>query len=229
MEGSIRESAESGAPRCIAVGSTNPTKVEAVRQVAAAAWPAVQVLGRDVPSGVRAQPLGTAETEAGARQRARRVLEAVPEADLGVGLEGGVDPGGFLLSACCVRDRWGRESVAWSLRMPLPPQVVRAVLDGEELGPLLERLGGVPGIGRGPGAVGLFTRGLVDRTQLWAMAVAGALAPWLTPQWGWFERDPLPGVRRSTPPAGPSGGRCAPTGGRGRSHAGRRSGSTGPR
>ncbi|WP_243149665.1 inosine/xanthosine triphosphatase [Thermaerobacter sp. PB12/4term] len=174
-------------PRRVAVGSTNPTKVEAVRRVITAAWPGVEVTGHQVPSGVPVQPLGAAQTEAGARQRARLALESAGgAADLGIGLEGGVDPAGFLLSACCARDRKGRESVAWSLRMPLPPVVVRAVLHGEELGPLLERLGGVAGIGRGPGAVGLFTRGLVDRTQLWQMAVAGALAPWLTPQWDWF-------------------------------------------
>lgn len=176
------------APRQVVVGSTNPTKVGAVRRVAGAAWPGVAVVARDVPSGAPAQPLGAGETEAGARQRARLALASTEgAADLGIGLEGGVDPAGFLLSACCVRDRHGRESVAWSLRMPLPPAVIRAVLAGEELGPLLERLGGVPGIGRGPGAVGLFTRGLVDRTQLWEMAVAGALAPWLTPRWDWFD------------------------------------------
>ena len=186
---------EPAAPRRVVVGSTNPTKVEAVRRIVQAAWPGTQVVARAVPSGVAAQPVGAAETEAGARQRARNALAAEPDADLAIGLEGGVDREGYLLSAGCARDRNGHESVAWSLRMPLPPPVVRGVLAGEELGPLLERLSGQPGIGRGPGAVGLFTRGLIDRTQLWAMAVAGALAPWLTPQWAWF-----------TAGAGPAGG-----------------------
>lgn len=191
---------EPAAPRRVVVGSTNPTKVEAVRRIAGAAWPGVEVIARDVPSGVSVQPVGAAETEAGARQRARHALAAEPRADLAVGLEGGVDAAGYLLSAACARDGRGRENVAWSLRMPLPPEVVRGVLAGEELGPLLERLSGIEGIGRGPGAVGLFTRGLIDRTQLWEMAVAGALAPWLTPAWGWFLRDEQApaGGRRST-------------------------------
>ena len=177
------------APIVVAVGSTNPTKVEAVRRVVAAVWPGGRVEGRDVPSGVPDQPIGAAQTLSGARQRARNALAAWGEATLGIGLEGGVDQEGYLLSACCVCDRHGRENAAWSLRMPLPPAVVRGVLAGEELGPLLERLTGRVGIGHGEGAVGLFTAGLVDRTRLWEMAVAGALAPWLTPQWDWFARD----------------------------------------
>ncbi|HEY8414597.1 MAG TPA: inosine/xanthosine triphosphatase [Thermaerobacter sp.] len=167
----------------IVVGSTNPTKVEAARRICQRAWPGCRVEGIDVPSGVPAQPIGEEETLAGARQRARGALARRPRAWLGIGLEGGVDRTGHLLAACCVVDDRGRENAAWGLRMPLPDRVARAVLAGEELGPLLERLSGRSGIRRGEGAVGLFTTGLIDRTRLWETAVAGALAPWLAPEW----------------------------------------------
>lgn len=167
----------------VVVGSTNPTKVEAVRRICQRAWPGCRVVGVDVPSGVPPQPIGEEETLAGARQRARGALAGHPGAWLGIGLEGGVDRAGHLLAACCIVDGTGRENAAWGLRMPLPAHVARAVLAGEELGPLLERLSGRAGIRRGEGAVGLFTAGLIDRTRLWETAVAGALAPWLAPEW----------------------------------------------
>jgi len=169
--------------RLVVVGSVNPTKIEAVRRICQRAWPGCRVEGADVPSGVPAQPIGEEETLAGARQRARAAMARHPAAWLAIGLEGGVDRAGNLLAVCCAVDDGGRENAAWGLRMPLPQHVARAVLEGEELGPLLERLSGQAGIGRGQGAVGLFTAGLIDRTRLWEAAVAGALAPWLAPEW----------------------------------------------
>jgi hypothetical protein len=60
----------------VAVGSASALKVSAVRE----AFPGWMVTGVDVPSGVRPQPVGKAETLAGARNRARAALSAVADA-----------------------------------------------------------------------------------------------------------------------------------------------------
>ena len=73
----------------IGVGSTNPVKIAAVRTVVTRAFPAAEVIGLSVDSGVSEQPWGDEEARLGARNRARAVLAAAGS-DLGVGLEGGV-------------------------------------------------------------------------------------------------------------------------------------------
>lgn len=71
----------------LAVGSTNPVKIDAVERTLESYEPTV--IAVDVDSGVREQPWSIEETVTGAETRARRALAAT-DADYGVGLEGGV-------------------------------------------------------------------------------------------------------------------------------------------
>src|SRR5690348_3871568 len=75
--------------RSVAVGSTNPVKIGAVRAVLGGIAPHATVEGVAVPSTVSDQPFGDDETIRGARARAVAARERLG-ADLGVGLEGGV-------------------------------------------------------------------------------------------------------------------------------------------
>ena len=77
------------AVRRVAVGSTNPVKVAAVRAVLGAAGASAEITPIGVPSTVRDQPIGDDETIRGALARARAAREATG-AELGVGIEGGV-------------------------------------------------------------------------------------------------------------------------------------------
>ena len=65
----------------IAVGSTNPVKLESVREAAAQIFEteAIEVIAVAAESGVPAQPMGDAETMAGASQRAREALAGLPD------------------------------------------------------------------------------------------------------------------------------------------------------
>ncbi|HUG56308.1 MAG TPA: DUF84 family protein, partial [Candidatus Limnocylindrales bacterium] len=74
--------------RRAAVGSTNPAKLDAVRRALARLAPGCAVEGYRVDPGVGPQPLGDAETRAGAETRARGAL-AASGADVAFGLEGG--------------------------------------------------------------------------------------------------------------------------------------------
>lgn len=169
--------------RLIAVGSTNPVKVAAVRAIAARVAPEAVVEGHAVPSGVPDQPRGDDETARGALARARAALAAA-DAALGVGLEGGIVEDALGMRTCAwaaVVDREGRAGVGGSLAMRLPREVARLVRAGLELGEAMDRVSGTHDVKRGAGAVGILTAGLVDRQRAYEALVAYAFAPWLAP------------------------------------------------
>ena len=168
----------------IAVGSKNPAKVAAVRTVAQRVWPQAAVLALAVPTGVSAMPMSDAECLAGARNRARAAQQATA-ADLGVGLEGGVNreaAGVMLTGWVVVVDAAGREGIGCSGRLPLPAAIARRVLAGEELGPVMDDILGVHQSNYRDGAIGALTAGLVPRTEAFALAAAYALSPFVAPE-----------------------------------------------
>lgn len=167
----------------IAVGSTNPTKLNAVRIVVEQVWPEAELLPVAVPTGVSAMPMSDAECIAGARNRAKQA-RALVGAAFGVGLEGGVhqDPAGLmLLGWVVVVHESGREGLGGTARLPLPAGIARRVLAGEELGPVMDDLLGETKSNHRGGAIGALTNGLVPRNRAFAMAVAYAFAPFLAP------------------------------------------------
>jgi inosine/xanthosine triphosphatase len=168
--------------RSVAVGSGNPVKLAAARAVLAGAFAGVQVEAKPVPSGVADQPFGDEMTIAGARERARAARAAM-DADLGVGLEGGVvdSADGMRTCAwCVVVHRDGREGVGGSLAMPLPAPVAQMIRDGEELGHAMDKFIATTGTKHGAGAVGILTGGRIDRQAAYEVLVTYALAPFLT-------------------------------------------------
>ena len=175
-----------GGPRVVAVGSTNPAKVEPVGDLLRRLFGTCRVEAVGVPSGVAAQPLSLEETRRGAEGRARAALEALDEAVWGVGIEGGMhlEAGerGWLVTVAAVADRQGRISTGEGMRLALPPLMVRALLAGQELAEVVDAWFGTEGARVDPGAVGLLTRGLVTRRHLVADAVLAALVPRLHPE-----------------------------------------------
>jgi inosine/xanthosine triphosphatase len=168
----------------VVVGSTNPVKIAAVAAVLARSGSRARVDGIAVPSGVRDQPEGDAETIRGATQRAAAALRETG-ADLAVGLEGGIVEEDGQMRTCAwaaVVSRDGRTSVGGSLAMPLPNRVAALVREGVELGHAMDRVSGGQDTKRGAGAVGILTAGLVDRQRAYESLVAYALAPFLSPE-----------------------------------------------
>jgi inosine/xanthosine triphosphatase len=123
--------------------------------------------------------MGDAQTIAGATTRAQAARVA-HDADLGVGIEGGVveTPEGMRTCAwAVVATRDGQVHVGGSLSMPLPDAVAALIRDGVELGHAIDRLVGTENIKHGAGAVGILTEGLVTRQQAYEVILAYALAP----------------------------------------------------
>ena len=168
----------------IAVGSRNPAKIEAVRLAVDRIWPDVHLLPVAVASGVAAMPMSDDECLTGARNRAR-AARAQTGADLGIGLEGGVnaEPAGLmLLGWVVVVDDSGREGVSSTARLPLPAAIAARVRAGEELGPVMDEILDTRKSNHRGGAVGALTAGLVPRAHAFAMAVAYALSPFVAPE-----------------------------------------------
>ena len=119
----------------VAVGSTNPVKVTAVRQTITRLWPEAEIVPVAVPSGVSEMPMTDEETRIGAHNRALAARDAL-DADFGVGLEGGVQPEPFGLTLhgwVVVVDRSGRTGIGGGGRLPLPAHIAQKVLAGTEL------------------------------------------------------------------------------------------------
>ena len=144
----------------VAVGSTNPVKVAAARAVLRRLHPTAEVWGIAVPSGVADQPWGDDETIRGAVARARSA-RAARDADLGVGIEGGVVAAADRTMRTCawaaVVARDGREGVGGSLALQLPDSVTELVRNGMELGHAMDALTGERDVKRGAGAVGVLS------------------------------------------------------------------------
>ena len=114
----------------VLVGSANPVKIAAVRDVFEAYFPGAVVEGIEASSGVPAQPVGD-ETFIGAENRARTLLALCAERALGaefcVGLEGGIaqyHDRWFAFGAICIADAAGRLGFGVSPLFELPPGVV---------------------------------------------------------------------------------------------------------
>ena len=167
----------------VVVGSTNPVKIAAVTAVLERTGSRARVRGLAVPSGVRDQPEGDAETIRGATQRATTALE-LSDADFAIGIEGGVVEEAGSMRTCAwaaVVARDGRVGVGGSLAMSLPARVAALVRGGMELGHAMDRVSGGRDTKRGAGAVGILTAGLVDRQRAYEALVTYALAQFLSP------------------------------------------------
>jgi inosine/xanthosine triphosphatase len=128
--------------------------------------------------------MSSEETLLGAENRARGAM-LKSGADLGIGLEGGVNreaAGLMLMGWVVVLDRSGRKGVGGASRLPLPDYIARRVLAGEELGLVMDDVLNERNVKQKGGAVGALTRGLVPRQEAFAIAVAYALSPFVVPE-----------------------------------------------
>lgn len=164
----------------IRVGSMNPVKLGAIREVMAPRFPEARFQPVAAPSEVSDQPLGLEETLRGAKNRARN---AFADCFLSVALESGLvevpgsNTGYMNLTACAIFD--GREMyLGLGPAFELPPDVTRLVVeDGLELDPAVRRAGLTENerIGYAQGIIGILSGGRVTRMDYSRPAVSMAL------------------------------------------------------
>ncbi len=188
----------------LAVGSTNPVKVNSAVVAASETWPEVRVKGFEVESGISEQPMSDDETRKGAQNRSQVVYKKMLEklktekSDqkkevaqnknqlLGLGLEGGVfqREDGELWSTVWVVVWDGQKLYeANGARFKVPDKIAKPILQGEEMGPVVSELFGGEDIKRKNGAIGVVTNNFVDRTEEYAAIVKLALGLWYGREW----------------------------------------------
>jgi inosine/xanthosine triphosphatase len=170
----------------IAVGSTNPVKLAATRAILNRAFPEAEFVAAETPSDVPEQPWGDEQTRQGAYNRACRIL-AETNADLGVGLEGGLvetSVGLMTCAWCAIVNKAGKVGYGGGVHMLLPPMVAEILQQHGELGPVMDVLMHEDNTKQKQGAVGILTNGLSNRQTAYEQLVAMAAAPFVTGFYG---------------------------------------------
>lgn len=160
----------------IAVGSTNPVKIAAVRAVMEKIYGDVKVIGVDVPSGVPPQP-HEEQTHQGSENRARAALG---EHDLAVGIEAGVFEmldGLYDIQHCTIISKDGRITYGQGSGFRYPDSIADLVRNGMTVGDAVRQVYGNSEIGRKQGAIGLLSNGLLDRQSLTEQSIMAAMVP----------------------------------------------------
>jgi inosine/xanthosine triphosphatase len=169
----------------VLVGSENRLKLEAAEEVFSRYFGEVEVIGVEVDGTVSSQPLAS-ETLEGAKNRALEVSRINDERRLDakffVGVEGGIlklFSKWFALSVMCIMDDMGRTGYGTSPMFELPGVIAQQLLEGSELGDVMDRVTGQRGTKEGQGAAGFFTKGVMDRKRICADGLVAALVPFL--------------------------------------------------
>ncbi|MCJ7606590.1 MAG: inosine/xanthosine triphosphatase [Thermoplasmata archaeon] len=179
-EGEIDRDGHLLRPLRVAVGSSNPVKIGAVKSIFTQIYGYVVVEAVEPDLGLESQPREHITVE-GAMKRARFAMERA-HCDFGVGVEAGLffneHLGRYLdVQYCAVVDANGYMTVGHGPGFQYPPAVVDAVTRGEAVGDVMARITGIEGIGRKSGSIGYLTDGMMDRTSLTEVAVLMSLVP----------------------------------------------------
>lgn len=163
----------------IAIGTKNRAKVEAVKQ-SFQYLGHVQFIETNVPSEVSAQPFSDDETMQGAVNRAKNAL-VKEQADIGIGLEGGVmetEESCFLCNWGALVDRNYEVTVAGGAKIPLPMEIYEELKKGKELGEIMEIYANQHDVRQNEGAIGILTNGMVTRTEMYEHILKILIGQW---------------------------------------------------
>ncbi|MCA1032390.1 DUF84 family protein [Bacillus timonensis] len=155
----------------IAIGTENPTKVNAVKN-------ALGYLDADfypiaVSSDVSSQPFSDKETIIGAINRAKNAKNQIG-AQIGIGLEGGVEENEFGLFLCnwgALVDEKDTVFIAGGARILLPNEVVLGLKSGKELADVMDEYTSRHNVRSKEGAIGIFSNGHINRTDMFTSLV----------------------------------------------------------
>ncbi|MFD1066769.1 DUF84 family protein [Oceanobacillus locisalsi] len=153
----------------IIIGSENPTKIAAVKNI----YHDFEVSPLKVPSNVSEQPFSDEETRLGAINRAK-ACSASSADGLGIGLEGGVMYVGDTLFLC----NWGALSTedgklytASGARIALPKEIETGLQTAGELSAMMDAYTKKENVRNHEGAIGVFTNNLVTREEMFTHVV----------------------------------------------------------
>ena len=169
----------------VLIGSKNPVKINATKEAFSHFFDEVEAIGISTESNVSEQPVGK-ETYDGSKNRAlslyEKAQEKFPQADYFVGIEGGIEESysqWFCFGVICIVDTKKRISFGKSAQFTLPNTIVQRLLDGYELGPLMDEYTNQNNIKQKNGAIGILTQNVLLRTDLYVPGIISALIPFI--------------------------------------------------
>ena len=160
----------------VSVGSMNQVKVEAVRTVMERIYGSVRVIPAETDSGVPDQPFGD-DTYKGAVNRAKA---AIGESVLSVGIEAGVfEMYGHLYDVqhCAILDKEGKITVGMSSGFRYPDKVAALIRSGMTAGDAMSSVYGSDPRNNKEGAIGILSKGQLDRKALTEQSITAAMVP----------------------------------------------------
>ncbi|MGE5681902.1 MAG: inosine/xanthosine triphosphatase, partial [Bacillota bacterium] len=135
--------------------------------------------------GVSVQPVNE-DTFIGAKNRALYLFELNKQTNLGadyfVGIEGGIIKlfeRWFALGAMCIMDKNGNTGFGTSPHFELPQNIIDQLLSGKELGLVMDEIMQQKNTKQKMGAISFFTKGVLDRKELYVQGLTVALIPFL--------------------------------------------------
>lgn len=168
----------------IIVGSKNPVKINAAKHIFAMYFPehVIECSGVHAPSEVPDQPLGEEQTCLGAQNRVN-YCKSHYQADYYMAMEGGAAQFsyGAATFAYVVIDNGSQQVTGRSSNLPLPTVFYKALLQGEELGDVMDKAFNTTNIKQQGGAIGLLTDHHATRESTYTQALTLAMAPFLNP------------------------------------------------
>ncbi|KAG8344789.1 hypothetical protein TRVL_04378 [Trypanosoma vivax] len=130
------------------------------------------------------------ESQRGAEHRAREALRLLPEANYGVGLEGGLEEISGKWFECgwmhVVERSTGRSGLGSSARFEMSNKLMQKILvEGKELATVIDELSGQTDVRSGQGAMGILTNSYLGRAEAYSHGLIFALAPFLSDSKYW--------------------------------------------
>ena len=165
----------------LVVGSTNPTKVAAVEEIAKQypMFAGAEVRGLEVPVETFGHPKSLAETVDGAIHRAKSAFQ---DCDYGFGLESGLLPvphsrTGFMEVTVCAIFDGERFYMGLSPGYEWPVKVTEIILQGLDGSQAMREAGLTDHekVGAAKGAIDLLTNGKMNRTEFNVIAITMAM------------------------------------------------------
>ncbi|EAL70393.1 hypothetical protein DDB_G0275001 [Dictyostelium discoideum AX4] len=182
----------------VVVGSENKAKIRATQMGFDLAFKEkceVTVVGVKANSLVSDQPMSDSECIVGAINRAKEALSKCPDAEYGIGMEGGVhnikEP----------IDRWyecgwiavvkkgepdSNVGVASTARFELPPKVIYEIVENKkELAQIMDELTNKSDVRSNEGAMGIYTNSILHRDHIYSHGLIFALSRFISPKELW--------------------------------------------
>ena len=156
------------------LGSKNKAKIEAVENWLKNNFKNFNsVEGVEVESEISEQPLSNEVTIDGAINRAKNALELRPDADYGVGLEGGVykvKEKMFMNGWACLIGKDNIIKIGSTPSIEVPEEIALKLENGQELGDVMKEMH-ERDIRNYEGAFGILTKNMITRSKSFEMAL----------------------------------------------------------